>query len=183
MHFLCFLPVLGLMSDSLMTISVESHWCPSHQFILLVLGPIPLNFAKTFWELTVLKNMLFLSRPFWNIFFKKKFFFAQSHEKQSNVFEYFARMGRKFDDYPGFQQMRSWANTYAQDCMYYLSKCFSTYEFTVHTICTSKFVHLQKLNNNSIIIFQMFIWYVPGKCISFFAPTISMYISTRTLVI
>jgi hypothetical protein len=22
----------------------------------------------------------------------------------------------KFDDYPGFQPMRSWANTYAQDC-------------------------------------------------------------------
>ena len=25
-------------------------------------------------------------------------------------------MGRNFDDYPGFQPMRSWANTYAQDC-------------------------------------------------------------------
>ena len=24
--------------------------------------------------------------------------------------------GRNFDDYPGFQPMRSWANTYAQDC-------------------------------------------------------------------
>ena len=29
-------------------------------------------------------------------------------------------MGRNFDDYPGFQPMRSWANTYAQDyiCRY-----------------------------------------------------------------
>ena len=27
-------------------------------------------------------------------------------------------MGRNFDDYPGFQPFRSWANTYAQDCMY-----------------------------------------------------------------
>ena len=25
-------------------------------------------------------------------------------------------MGRKFDDYSGFQPFRSWANTYAQDC-------------------------------------------------------------------
>ena len=27
-------------------------------------------------------------------------------------------MGRNFDDYPGFQPFRSWANTYAQDCKY-----------------------------------------------------------------
>ena len=27
-----------------------------------------------------------------------------------------ARMGRNFDDYPGVQPKRSWANTYAQDC-------------------------------------------------------------------
>ena len=27
-----------------------------------------------------------------------------------------ARMGRNFDDFPGFQPFRSWANTYAQDC-------------------------------------------------------------------
>ena len=26
-------------------------------------------------------------------------------------------MGQNFDDYPGFQTMRSWANTYAQDCI------------------------------------------------------------------
>ena len=25
-------------------------------------------------------------------------------------------MGQNFDDYPGFQLMRSWANTYAQNC-------------------------------------------------------------------
>ena len=25
-------------------------------------------------------------------------------------------MGRNFDDYPGCQPFRSWANTYAQDC-------------------------------------------------------------------
>ena len=27
-------------------------------------------------------------------------------------------MGRNFDDYPVYQPKRSWANTYAQDCMY-----------------------------------------------------------------
>ena len=26
-------------------------------------------------------------------------------------------MGQNFDDYPGFQPFRSWANTYAQDCI------------------------------------------------------------------
>ena len=52
--------VLGLMLHSLMTISVESRWWPSHQFILLTQGPIPLNFAKRYWELTVLENVVFL---------------------------------------------------------------------------------------------------------------------------
>ena len=28
-------------------------------------------------------------------------------------------MGRNFDDYPGFQPMRSWINTYAKDCRSY----------------------------------------------------------------
>ena len=27
-------------------------------------------------------------------------------------------MGQNFDDYPGFQPFRSWANTYAQDCSF-----------------------------------------------------------------
>ena len=33
-------------------------------------------------------------------------------------------MGRNFDDYPGFQPFRSWANTYAQDCKYVFSVFF-----------------------------------------------------------
>ena len=61
MHFS---PVLGLMSDSLTTISVESHLCPLNQFILLTQGPILLNVFKKYWELTVLKNLVFLSWPF-----------------------------------------------------------------------------------------------------------------------
>ena len=31
-------------------------------------------------------------------------------------------MGRNFDDYPGLQLMRSWVNTYAQDCTYLHSR-------------------------------------------------------------
>ena len=63
MHFV---PVLELMSDSLTTISVESHICTSHQFNLLTQGPIALNLVKRYWELMVLKNVVFLSRPFWS---------------------------------------------------------------------------------------------------------------------
>ena len=69
MHFW---PVLELMSDSLTAIYVEPHQCPSHQPILLTQGPICESFAKIFWELAILKNVVFLSRPFWILFFKKK---------------------------------------------------------------------------------------------------------------
>ena len=82
--FLCFLAVFELMSDSLMAIYVELHRCPSHHSILLTQGPIWEIFAKKFWELAILKNELFLSRPFW-IFFskkKKKKILLHSHEKQ-----------------------------------------------------------------------------------------------------
>ena len=82
MHFL---PVLGLMSDSLTTILVESHWCPSNQFILQTQGPILLNFAKRYWELTVLKNVVFLSWPFW-IFFSIFFFSLLNPMKSSQRF-------------------------------------------------------------------------------------------------
>ena len=90
----------------------------------------PEIFSKKYWELTVLK--LILSRPFW-IFFS----FIQW---KAVKFSWVARMGRNFDNYPGFQPMRSWANTYAQDCnstvrkIYYLpSKLdfFCYYRFAV----------------------------------------------------
>ena len=64
------------MSDSLTAIYVEPHQCPSHQPILLTQGPICESFAKFFWELAILKNIVFLSRPFWILFFKKKIFFC-----------------------------------------------------------------------------------------------------------
>ena len=43
MHFLA---IFELMSDSLTTIQVEAHQCPSHQSILLTQGPIHEIFMK-----------------------------------------------------------------------------------------------------------------------------------------
>ena len=40
---------------------------------------------------------------------------AQFREKILRI-DGFEKRSRNFDDYPGFQPMRSWANTYAQDC-------------------------------------------------------------------
>ena len=74
MHFRYFLAVFELLSDSLTAIYVELHRCPLHHSILLTQGRIWEIFAKKFWELAILKNELFLSRPFW-IFFSKFFFF------------------------------------------------------------------------------------------------------------
>ena len=75
MHFLCFLAVFELVSDSLTAIYVEPHQCPLHQSILLTQGPICEIFAKIFWELAILKISLFLGRPFQIFFFKFFFFF------------------------------------------------------------------------------------------------------------
>ena len=72
MHFQYFLAVFELLLDSLTAIYVELHQCPSHHSILLTQGPIWEIFAKKFWELAILKNELFLSRPFWIFFSKKK---------------------------------------------------------------------------------------------------------------
>ena len=79
MHFL---PVLGLMLDSLTTISVESHWC------------INLYYWPKDQSLSILRKNIENWR-FW-----KTFFIPWKALK-------------------GFQPMRSWANTYAQDCTYF----------------------------------------------------------------
>ena len=50
----------------------EPHQCPLHQSSLLTQEPIHQFFAKIFCELVILKNSVFLSRPFWIFFFKKK---------------------------------------------------------------------------------------------------------------
>ena len=66
MHFLA---VFELLLDSLTAIYVELHQCPSHHSILLTQGPIWEIFVKKFWELAILKNVVFLSRAFWIFFF------------------------------------------------------------------------------------------------------------------
>ena len=102
-------------------IYVELNQCPSHHSILLTQGPIWEIFAKKFWELAILKNELFLSQPFWIFFLKKIIFFCLIPWKKVKV-SWIAGMGRNFDDYPGFQLFRSWANTYAQDCTCFWQK-------------------------------------------------------------
>ena len=53
--FACFRPYVG---------QPDNHSCPSHHLILMTQGPIPLNFAKKYWELMVLrKGSFFLLNP------------------------------------------------------------------------------------------------------------------------
>jgi hypothetical protein len=47
------------MSDSLTTIYIKPHQCPSHQSILLTQGPIHKIFMKDFWELAILEISVF----------------------------------------------------------------------------------------------------------------------------
>ena len=87
------------MSDSLTAIYVEPHQCPLHQPILLTQGPICESFAKIFWELAILKNVVFLSRPFWILVFKKKEF-TSFPWKLVKVY-WLARMDQNFDQAKG----------------------------------------------------------------------------------
>ena len=61
---------------------------------------------KIFWELAELKNSVFLSRPF-----------CSSPWKSVKV-SWAARMGRNFDDYPGFQQIPCYAYYYVIQCSF-----------------------------------------------------------------
>ena len=103
MLFRYFLAVFELLSDSLTAIYVELHQCPLHHSILLTQGPIWEIFAKKFWELAILKNELFLSRPFWIFFFEKKIFFCFIPMKISP--NLYGRMdGSKFWCFPWFPE-------------------------------------------------------------------------------
>ena len=102
------------MTDSLTTIKIEPHGCPLHQFILLKQKPIPEIFANTYWELAKLKDSVFFECAILNLFF-----LLHPHENQS--VSWVARMGRNFDDYPGFQPKTTPAQRYATQCMYLYS--------------------------------------------------------------
>ncbi len=123
MHFLCFLAVFELMSDSLTAIYIEPHQCPSHQSILLTQGPICEIFTKIFWELAILKNSVFLSRPFWIFFFKKKFFFCFIPMKISP--NLYGRMdGSKFWCFPWFPE-NSLLCVILRYTVYIILRCFT----------------------------------------------------------
>ena len=89
------------MSDNLTAIYVEPHQCPSYQSILLTQGPILTIFEKKCWELVILKISVFLSRPFWFVFPKKKYSFIPM-KISSNLY---GRMdGSKFWWFPWFPE-------------------------------------------------------------------------------
>ena len=67
------------------------------------------------WELRELKISVRVKG--WAIF-KKKFFFASSPWKSVNIYR-LPRMGRNFDDYPGFQPKITFLYYYLHDCMYF----------------------------------------------------------------
>jgi hypothetical protein len=58
--------------------------------------------------LAILKNELFLSRPFW-IFFSIFFFFFASFPWKSVQIYMVEWMGRNFDVFPGFQKIPCYA--------------------------------------------------------------------------
>ena len=81
MHFLS---VFELTSDSLSTIQVEPHQCPSHQSILLTQGPIHEILAEIAQLLVVVEKLSFFkSAILKKILQKKIFFLLHSYENQS----------------------------------------------------------------------------------------------------
>ena len=80
------------------------YWCILQPDFLVQMAqkvdalPLPIHeiFTKKYWELEILKNVVFLSRPFWIFIFKKKHFFAFFPWKQVK-FYWLARTGQNFD--------------------------------------------------------------------------------------
>ena len=62
------------------------------------------------------KCIFFWVGHFWIFFFSKKNKKNWLIPWKAVKGSWLARMGQNFDYYPGFQPMRSWTNTYAQDC-------------------------------------------------------------------
>ena len=76
----------------------------------------PVNFHKKYWELAILKNDLFLSRPFWFFFFKNdNIFFASSPWKlvTNYVLEW---MGVNFYDYDDLQPKITPPKHFSRQC-------------------------------------------------------------------
>ena len=83
MHFLS---VFELTSDSLTTIYIEPHQCPSHQSILLTQGPIHEILAAIAQLLVVVEKLSFFESAILKKKFAKKIFFLlNSHENTSKI--------------------------------------------------------------------------------------------------
>ena len=75
----------------------EPHQCPLHQSILLIQGPIHAILTKKYWELAILENEVFLSRPFWISFFNTNIFFLLLFPRKHVKVYWLARMAQNFD--------------------------------------------------------------------------------------
>ena len=108
MHFL---PVFELTSDNLSDIEVEQHQCPLHQLILLI-RYYPKTNPWKFQEKKIENGGRWKSQFFESAIL---IFFASSPWKSVNNYR-LARMGRNFDDYPGFQPKTTFLYYYAHHC-------------------------------------------------------------------
>ena len=104
------LPVFELMLDSLMTIW---GWGKSIPFASINPTDPRINlFAKIFWKLAILKNLVLLRRLFWTF----KFFFFFSFLWKSVKGFLISRMGQNFDDYLDFQPKITYPKHFSGQC-------------------------------------------------------------------
>ena len=90
------------------------------------------------WELAVLKISVFLSRQFWILLNK---FFASFPWKAVNIYR-IARMGRHFDDYPGFQQIPGILILLQQSVTMQFYICNLFYDSFLHGSCHFFICHI-----------------------------------------
>ena len=76
---------------------------PFAQLILLTQGPIYEILVKIAQLLVVVEKLSFFESAILKLFLSKRFFFASFLFKSVTIYV-IPRMGRKFDDYPDFQQ-------------------------------------------------------------------------------
>ena len=116
--------------------------------ILLTQGTIHEIFTKTYWELTELKNDLFLSRHFEFFFAKKKIFFASSPWKlvPNYVLEW---MGLNIQYYDGLQPKMRAGIINEHECKFKFQVFLSLQDRK-----TNSFVHFLGEVNISTILFR-----------------------------
>ena len=110
--FVCFRPYVGQPDDQICRVShinalsINLSYWPKDQI---------LKFSRNnmYRELAVLKNLIFLSRPFW-------FFFTHPHENQSQIMTmwYLEWLGLYFFDYDGLQPKITPPKHFSRQCTY-----------------------------------------------------------------